>query len=247
LNFFSLFKRNILYKIKRKINIDLDSVNRDNLDELFHYYGSDKANIFKKIQDQGHGFSEFYAQNLKHLRKKEIKILEIGSYSGASAAAFVKYFTNSSVYCFDINISKFVFSSKNIHVYGLDVNNQNELEKTLKKINFESNSNFFDIIIDDGSHYLSDILFSLNILFQYVKKGGIYVIEDFKHPNYYDYNRNIDHVLVDQVLKNLKEKKLFNSNIIKNDDQVYLHNNINEIKTYKRNLKDSDICFIEKI
>jgi hypothetical protein len=53
--------------------------------------------------------------------------------------------------------------------------------------------------------------------------------------------------LVDQVLKNLKEKKLFNSNIIKNDDQVYLHNNINEIKTYKGNLKDSDICFIEKI
>jgi len=247
LNFFSLFKRNILYKIKKKINIDLDNVNRDNLDELFYYYGSDKANIFKTTQDQGHGFSEFYIQNLKHLKKKKIKILEIGSYSGASAVAFVKYFTNSSVYCFDINISKFVFSSKNIHAYGLDVNNKNELEKTLNNINLESNSNFFDIIIDDGSHYLSDILFSLNILFKYVKKGGIYVIEDFKHPNYYDYNRNIDHVLVDQVLKNLKEKKLFNSNIIKNDDQVYLHNNINEIKTYKGNLKDSDICFIEKI
>ncbi len=247
MNFFSLFKRNILYKIKKKINIDLDNVNRDNLDELFYYYGSDKANIFKTTQDQGHGFSEFYIQNLKHLKKKKIKILEIGSYSGASAAAFVKYFTNSSVYCFDINISKFVFSSKNIHAYGLDVNNKNELEKTLNNINLESNSNFFDIIIDDGSHYLSDILFSLNILFKYVKKGGIYVIEDFKYPNYYDYNRNIDHVLVDQVLKNLKEKKLFNSNIIKNDDQVYLHNNINEIKTYKGNLKDSDICFIEKI
>ena len=68
-----------------------------------------------------------------------------------------------------------------------------------------------------------------------------------KFRTYYDYNRNIDHVLVDQVLKNLKEKKLFNSNIIKNDDQVYLHNNINEIKIYKGNLKDSDICFIEKI
>jgi len=247
LNFFSLFKRSILYKIKNKINIDLDNVNRDTLDELFHYYGSDKANIFKKTQDQGHGFSGFYTQHLKHLKQREIKILEIGSYAGASASAFVKYFTNSSVYCFDINISKFVFSSKNIHVYGLDINNEDKLKKTLEKINLESNSNFFDIIIDDGSHYLSDILFSLNILFQYVKKGGIYVIEDFKHPNYYDYNRNIDHVLVDQVLKNLKEKKLFNSNIIKNDDQVYLHNNINEIKTYKGNLKDSDICFIEKI
>ena len=247
MNFFSLFKRKILYKIKKKINIDLDSINKDTLDELFHYYGSDKASIFKKTEDQGHGFSEFYTQNLKHLKQKEIKILELGSYAGASAAAFVKYFKNSSVYCFDINISKFAFSSKNINVYGLDINNENELKRILRKINLESNSNFFDIIIDDGSHYLSDILFSLKTLFKYIKKGGIYIIEDFKHPNYYDYNRNIDHILVDQVLKNFQEKKLFNSNIIKNDDQVYLQKNISKIKIYKGNLKDSDICFIEKI
>jgi len=247
LNFFSLFKRSILYKIKNKINIDLDNVNRDTLEELFHYYGSDKANIFKKTQDQGHGFSGFYTQHLKHLKQREIKILEIGSYAGASASAFVKYFTNSSVYCFDINISKFVFSSNNIHVYGLDINNENELKRILEKIKLESNSNFFDIIIDDGSHYLSNILFSLKTLFRYVKKGGIYVIEDFKHPNYYDYNRDIEHILVDQVLANLQEKKIFNSDIIKNDDQVYLHNNISKIKIHKGNLRNSDICFIEKI
>ena len=247
MNFFSLFKRKILYKIKNKINIDLDNVNKDTLDELFHYYGSDKANIFKKTQKQGHGFSRFYTQHLKHLKQREIKILEIGSFAGASAVAFSKYFNKSNIYCFDINISNFIYSSKNIHVYGLDINNEDEVKKILKKIDLESNSSFFDIIIDDGSHYLSDILFSLKTLFRYVKKGGIYILEDFKHPNYYDYNRNIDHVLVDQVLRNLKDKKLFNSNIINNEDQVYLHNNINEIKIYKGNLKDSDICFIEKI
>ena len=247
MNFFSLFKRKILYKIKKKINIDLDGVHRDTLDDLFYHYGSDKADIFKQRQDQGHGFSEFYTQHLKHLKKKEIKILEIGSYAGASAAAFVKYFENSSVYCFDINISKFVFSSNNIHVYGLDINNENELKRILEKIKLESNSNFFDIIIDDGSHYLSNILFSLKTLFRYVKKGGIYIIEDFKHPNYYDQNKNIEHILVDQVLKNLQEKRLFNSNIITNDDQAYLQNNISKIEIYKGNLKDSDICFIEKI
>ena len=246
MNFFSLFKRSILYKIKNKINIDLDNVNRDTLDELFHYYGSDKANIFKKTQDQGHGFSGFYTQHLEHLKQREIKILEIGSYAGASASAFVKYFPNSKVYCFDINISKFIYSSKNIHVFGLNIKDQKKVEKILSKINLESNSNFFDVIIDDGSHYLSDILFSLKTLFKYIKKGGIYVIEDFNHPNYYDYNRDIDHILVDQILRNLKEKKLFNSNIIKNDDQIYLHKNIDKIETYKGNLADSDICFIRK-
>jgi predicted O-methyltransferase YrrM len=246
LNFFSLFKRNILYKIKNKINIDLDNINRDTLDELFHYYGSDKANIFKKTQNQGHGFSGFYTQHLEHLKQREIKILEIGSYAGASASAFVKYFPNSKVYCFDINISKFIYYSKNIHVFGLNIKDQKKVEKILSKINLESNSNFFDVIIDDGSHYLSDILFSLKTLFKYIKKGGIYVIEDFNHPNYYDHNRDIEHILVDQTLRNLKEKKLFNSNIIKNDDQIYLHKNIDKIETYKGNLADSDICFIRK-
>ena len=247
MNFFSLFKRNILYKIKKKTNIDSDNINKDTLDELFHYYGSDKANTFKKTQGQGHGFSKFYAKHLKHLKQKEIKILEVGSYAGASAAAFIKYFKNCSVYCFDINISKFIFSSKNIYVYGLDVNNEKELKKVLKKISLKSNSDFFDIIIDDGSHYLNDILFSLKTLFEYMKKGGIYIIEDFKHPNYYDRNRNIEHILVDQVLKNLQEKRLFNSNVISNDDQTYLQKNISKIEIYKGNLKDSDICFIEKI
>ena len=246
MNFFSLFKRKILYKIKKKINIDLDEVHKKTLDDLFYHYGSDKADTFKLRQDQGHGFSKFYDQHLKHLKEKEIKILELGSFAGASAAAFVKYFRNSSIYCFDINISNFTFSSENIHVYGLDINNEAELKKILEKIKLESNSNFFDIIIDDGSHYLSDILFSLKTLFKYVKKGGFYIIEDFKHPNYYDYNRNIEHILVDQVLANLQEKKIFNSDIIKNDDQVYLHNNINKIKIYKGNLKDSDICFLQK-
>ena len=246
MNFFSLFKRIILYKVKKKINIDLDTISKKTLDELFYYYGSDKANIFKKKQIQGHGFSKFYTKELDHLRKKKIKILEIGSFAGASASAFIKYFPNSKVYCFDINISNFIYRSKDIHVFGLDIKDSKKVKKILNRINPESDSNFFDVIIDDGSHYLKDILISLNTLFRYLKKGGVYVIEDFNHPNYYEYNKNVDHILVDQMLKSLNEKKLFNSNIIKNDDQSYLLKNIDEIKTYKGNLADSDICFIKK-
>ena len=247
MNFFSLFKRKILYKLKKKINIDLDNIQKKTLDELLSHYSSDKADIFSKTNESGHGFSKLYAQHLDHLKNKNIKILEIGSFAGASAAAFSKYFTKSNIYCFDVNISNFIYSSKNIHVYGLNINNENEVKKILKNIALETNSNFFDIIIDDGSHYLSDILFSLKNLFRYVKKGGVYIIEDFKHPNYYEYNRNIKHILVDQVLENLQKKILFNSNVISNDVQSYLQKNIGKIDIYRGNLKDSDICFIEKI
>ena len=247
MNFLSLFKRTILYKFKKKINIDLDGVNKPTLDELFYYYGSDKAKIFKITKSKGHGFSKFYTKHLKQLKYKKIKILEIGSFAGASAAAFVKYFPNSTVYCFDINISKFNFSSKNIKVYGLDINNTKKLKKTLQAFNEGKKTINFDVIIDDGSHYLSDILLSLKTFFKYLKKKGIYVIEDFKHPNYYKYNKNVDDILIDRMLKHLGNRKNFKSKIITNKDQINLINKIKKISIYKGNLKDSDICFIEKI
>ena len=90
------------------------------------------------------------------------------------------------------------------------------------------------------------MIFSLKYLFKYLTKKGIYIIEDFKHPNYYQYNRNIDHILIDELLGNLKDKKFFESNILDKNDQDYFFDNITKIETFKGNLKDSDILFIEK-
>ena len=102
------------------------------------------------------------------------------------------------------------------------------------------------MIIDDGSHNLSDILISLNIFFKLLKNNGIYVIEDFKFPNYFDYNRNTDDILVDQLLEKLKNKEHFQSKYFSNDEQSFLMNSISDISTYKGNLPESDICFIKK-
>ena len=246
MNFFSLFKRKFLYKIKKKIDIDSDGVDLKFLDDLFHYYGSDKAQIFKKTNSKGHGFSKYYTQYLKNFKNKNINILEVGSFAGSSAAAFTKYLPNSNIFCIDVNISKFIYTSKKIKVYGLDIKNTKKIEETIKKIIQIEKFDFFDIIIDDGSHYLSDILFGLKNLFKYLKKEGIYIIEDFKHPNYYIYNRDVDEILVDKILEFFEEKKIFNSTILKKEDQIYFHKNIKKIVTLKGNLNDSDICFIEK-
>ena len=246
MNFFSLFKRNIIYKFKKKTLIDTDNVFKASLDELFHFYGSDKANIFKKTNKQGHGYSDFYTNQLDELKKQKINILEIGSYAGASAAAFIKYFPKANVFCFDINISNFEFKSKKMHVFGIDINNKNKSQKILTKIFKQHQFSQFDLIIDDGSHNLKDILFSLNFFFQYLKEEGTFIIEDFKHPNYYKYNRNINHILVDEFLKNIVDKKLSNSSVFNDNEQKYLMNSIKKIDVKKGNLSDSDICFIKK-
>ena len=246
MNFFSLFKRNLIYKFKKKELIDTDNISFNTLDDLFHHYGSDKAKIFKLNNKSGHGFSKFYEKNFQKFKNRKINVLEIGSYAGGSAAAFVKYFPNINVFCFDINISNFKFKSKNIHVFGIDINNKKKINKIFENIFLQYDFDSFDLIIDDGSHNLSDILNGLKFFFQYVKSNGIYIIEDFKHPNYYTYNKNINHILIDELLKNLQNKKISTSNVFTKNDQTDLINQIEKIEIYKGNLEDSDIAFINK-
>ena len=246
MNFFSLFKRNLIYKFKKKASIDVDNIKFNTLDDLFHHYGSDKANVFKLNNESGHGFSKFYEKNFTKFKNKKINILEIGSYAGGSAAAFVKYFPNINIFCFDINISNFKYKSKNIHVFGIDINNEKKINKILESIFLQYNFDKFDLIIDDGSHKLSDILNGLKFFFQYVKSNGIYIIEDFKHPNYYNYNKNINHIFVDELLNNLQNKKISISSVFTKNDQIDLINQIEKIESYRGNLEDSDIAFINK-
>ena len=247
MNFLSLLKRKIIYRFKKKISIDNDDIHDESLDKLFYLYGSDKANLFKIDNSQGHGFSKYYVQHLEKKRNQKLNILEVGSFSGASAAAFKKYFPKSRVFCFDVNISKFKYSSKKIEVHGLDINNKEKVKNTLKNIFLKYQFENFDFIIDDGSHKLSDILFSLNFFFKVLKPGGIFVIEDFKHPNYFHHYKDIEDIFIDELIDKISKKEFFNSSILKQDDQKYLFSSIDSINVYKGNLQTSDICFISKI
>ena len=247
MNFLSLFKRNLIYKFKKKISIKNDFLNnKKNLDELLFFYGSDKAEIFRLKNEEGHGFSKFYKKYLSELNNEQINILEIGSYAGASAAAFSKYIPNSKVFCFDVNITNFKYSSDKIFVYGLDIKNEYKVSKILKQIFKKNKFEKFDLIIDDGSHLLSDMLFSFNFFLKHVKKNRFYIIEDFKHPNYYKYNKDTNEILIDNLLKIIPKKEYFHSKIMNKKDQEFIFNEVKKIDIYKGNLKDSDICFITK-
>tara|TARA_B100000242_G_C42872632_1_gene404941 strand:+ start:14 stop:760 length:747 start_codon:yes stop_codon:yes gene_type:complete len=247
LNFLSLFKRNLIYKFKKKISIKNDFLNnKKDLDELLFFYGSDKAEIFRLKNEKGHGFSKFYKKYLSEFKNEQINILEIGSYAGASAAAFSKYIPNSKVFCFDVNITNFKYSSDKIFVYGLDIKNEYKVSKILKQIFKKNKFEKFDLIIDDGSHLLSDMLFSFNFFLKHVKKNRFYIIEDFKHPNYYKYNKDTNEILIDNLLKIIPKKEYFHSKIMNKNDQEFIFNEVKKIDIYKGNLKDSDICFITK-
>ena len=246
LNFFSLFKRNFLYKFKKKINIDLDKIENNLLDNLFSHYDTDKANFINSRNEPGHGFSKFYETHLNSFKEKKIKILEIGSYSGAAAAAFVKYFPNSEVYCLDVNLRNFKYASKKIHTFGLDVSNHKMMLKFLSKINFIKSIKHFDVIIDDGSHIQSDQLIALNFFYKYVAIDGFYIIEDYKYPNYHKHLNDVDDVKIDELIKKIKNKELINSKLLSSTTINDLRKNNTNIFEYQGNSEQSDIVFFEK-
>ena len=248
MNFFSLFKRNLLYKFKKKINID-DHNNIDNtsLNKLFTFYNTDKANLVDSGKTKGHGFAKFYEKHLSEFKNKQkINILEIGSFSGASAAAFSKYFPNSEIYCLDINLLNFKFVSKKIHVFGMNSSNIKMMNNFLKKINFFKEIKFFDIIIDDGSHMLSDQLFSLDYFYRYVKKKGFYIIEDYCFAEYFKRNNDVEDYKVSEIISFINNKANFSSKIITNETINEINSSIKKVHFYKGNTDFSDIVFFEK-
>jgi len=246
LNFFSLLKRHLIYLLKKKQNIDnIFSKKNKSLEYLFSYFGTDKA-IYDKLNNRrGHGYSPFYQKIFSPLKKKKIKLLEIGSFSGASAAAFVNYFDDVEIFCLDINISNFIYKSNQIKVFGLDIRNVSSLEKFFKKIGLNKNESFFNIIIDDGSHKLSDILFSINYFFSYLKKDGLYIIEEYNFPKYFEHLNDINHITIQELISYIKNKKFFKSSLIKKENMSELLR-VKNVEIFKGSQSESDILALKK-
>jgi len=248
LNFLSLYKRQLLFFLKKKIDIDKDKkANNLSLETLFIKFGSDKANYWDNKKNNGHGYTKYYLKNLNKLKNKKLNILEIGSYGGASAAAFSKFFSNSKVYCLDINISNFKYTSKKINIFGADATKEKSYKDFLTKIHISNKKKYFDIIIDDGSHKLDDILNVLKFYFKHLKSNGFYIIEDYRLPNYFKHLNSLNEPKIDKIINSVRKKKRFNSKILNKKFQNILFKEVSFIKNYHGIRKTSDVVFFKKI
>ena len=238
MNFFSLIKRNTIFFLKKKINIDNHKFKKNiQLNDLFLFYNTDKSN---KV----HGFSKFYKKHLNIYKNKTIKILEIGTATGASASSFAHYFKKSSLYCVDINLSLVKYVSKRINYFGINSSDQNMLVKLIKKLENKFFLKKFDIIIDDGSHILSDQLVALNFFFNKLNKNGFYIIEDYKFPNYFKRCKDVNEFTIDVLIKKILKRKRIKSKILNSQTINELYKS--KIYNYKGNLKISDIVFLKR-
>ena len=147
--------------------------------ELAIKYGSDKCPKY------GHSYTPWYHQKFEPIRNEPLKILEIGignhelmapivgeDYKpGASLRMWAEYFPNAQITGLDIR-EDVLFQEGRIATFLFDQSCPKSLEM-LENSGFE-----FDIIIDDGSHDLGDMMLTQHFLWDVADK--YYIIEDVR-------------------------------------------------------------------
>ena len=145
--------------------MNLDLFKPKSLNTLAVRYRTDKS-------DLTHNFAQFYDKFFAPLRKKPVKILEIGIGRGASIRMWKRYFKKGSLFAIESEQRRGRYGFLGAKVYVGRQEDRSFLNKVMDEIGP------LDIIIDDGSHRVDDQQTTLGILFPYLKSGGYYVIED---------------------------------------------------------------------
>ena len=153
---------------------------RRHLNLLAIIYGTDKSSFF-------HGYAKLYARYLSPSRRSVRSVLEIGIGGVTSAAGYDTLAGGHSLRMWQTYFPK-------AQIVGVDI------ERKLvpgRRISVERGSQDdntflrdvadrygpFDLVIDDGSHIGRHVEASFEVLFERVKPGGFYVIEDLG-PSY---------------------------------------------------------------
>lgn len=113
---------------------------------------------------------KYYQPTFAPYQHQAINILEVGIYHGASMNLWMSYFTQAKFWGIDIkDRSKYFAEAKNLSLFV----GRSDQQKTYEKIKEN-----FDIIIDDGNHRAKTQIPTFEILFNKLKSGGLYIIED---------------------------------------------------------------------
>ena len=143
------------------------------LKEIFNIHGTDKA--------EKHRYDIVYDSCFSDKREEEVNILEIGTFRGASTAAFREYFPKGNIYTIDIfkRVPQDQILALQLNrVHSLKANSMDGALPDLIKQEWGEDIKF-DFIIDDGAHYPSANRMTFNNTIQFLKEDGAYFIEDF--------------------------------------------------------------------
>ena len=135
------------------------------LDILGKLNGTDKSS-------NCHNYCVKYEKYLPFNRYDDLKILEIGVLHAKSLKMWKDYYYRSQIVGIDILPECKQYEDDRI---SIEIGSQNDFE-FLKQVS--EKHGLFDMILDDGTHRSSDVIFSFVHLFESIKSGEVYIVED---------------------------------------------------------------------
>lgn len=136
------------------------------------------ALLFETDKWGSHWYTQHYQHYFRQLRLTKLTLLEIGvggydrpGEGGESLRMWKAYFRKGLIVGVDIH-DKTELTEKRI-----DIRQCNQTDANLLNLLCDEYGGF-DIIIDDGSHLNKDVIQTFLILFEHLRSGGIYAVED---------------------------------------------------------------------
>jgi len=140
-------------------------------------FGTDKHSLTYEL---GHDYVRgFYDKEFEKYADKEIRLLEIGVYTGASLALWQKYFTKGEIVGLEIHDNLIQEKYANLDRVTVGI-----CDAYLPSVANQLGT--FDIIIDDGSHDFPDLKTCIELYLPLVRDGGVLVLEDLADISYFD-------------------------------------------------------------
>lgn len=145
------------------------------LQEIGKLFGTDKS-------DEAHSFHgisylDVYESHIAPFKVATFEVrnvLEIGVLHGASLKMWSQYFPTAQIVGLDINPeSNKEYGSRIKVITGSQID-----PEAIKAALSITNGKGFDFVIDDGSHLVDHAITTFNLLWPFVRPGGIYAIED---------------------------------------------------------------------
>lgn len=183
----------------KPISLHLDyKSNKSELCEIGRKYDTDKSSQRDNATHDRHchPYTLFYDSLFRNKKNDNLNIAELGILYGSSLLMWQEYFKNANIYGFDYNdyfIKNFKqnYNNERITLDYIDVTNKDSITNAFEKTNI-----LYDIIIDDSTHRFEDQINIIENSYQYLKPGGIMIVEDiFKSYDEASYMNKLSQII----------------------------------------------------
>ena len=172
--------------------------NKSELCDIGKKYDTDKSSQRHNISNYRHchAYTLFYDRLFRSRKHEQLTIAELGISEGFSILMWQEYFTMSHIYGFDVRDEQIVsfkskYNNERITLSTIDVNNDDNIKNIFARVNI-----LYDIIIEDTTHQFEDQIRVIQNTYQYLKSGGVLIIEDiFKSYKEEDYINRLKPIL----------------------------------------------------